>query len=56
MGKMQLEMNHCCLSRKSAVESPELLTERKKEPMGPLEPTGVGRGWEVERGLRVHVL
>lgn len=42
MGKMQLEMNSCCLSRKSAVENPELLTERKKEPVGHLEPTGVG--------------
>lgn len=33
VGKMQLEMSSCCLLGKSAVESPELLTHRKKRPM-----------------------
>lgn len=44
VGKMQLETNSGCLSRKSAVHNPELLTQRKKQPVGHGKPLGWGEG------------
>lgn len=52
MGRMRLEMNSCCLSRKSAVEDPELLAQRKKEPVG----HGGGMRVGSVAGTRVRVV